>query len=138
LQRQAQRRASRAKTLAATQAILLRQGVVVLALTRLSPLASPFDIAAGMLGMSLRRYIPPIAVGRMLYCILLLGAGVLSATAWGHGASLPQLAAIISVIIIALIVLPSILSRRLIARQTVADPDLIDPSLAEEPVMASR
>jgi membrane protein DedA with SNARE-associated domain len=115
--RQERRHAARAKTLAAAQAILLHQGVVVLALTRLSPLASPFDLAAGMLGMPLRRYLPPIAAGRMLYSALLLGAGALSATAWGRGASVPQLAALVSVVLIALIVLPGVLSRRAIQRQ---------------------
>ncbi|MBA3826061.1 MAG: hypothetical protein H0X24_19450 [Ktedonobacterales bacterium] len=130
--RQQRRRAARAKTLATAQTLLLHQGALVLTLTRLSPLASPFDIAAGMLGMPLRRFIPPIAAGRLLYSLLLLGAGAISATAWGRGASVPQLAAIGSVILIIVIVLPGVLSRRILAREVAS------AGVKDEPVLVTR
>ncbi len=137
VQRQMRRHAARAKTLAAAQAILLHQGMLVLTLTRLSPLASPFDIAAGMLGMPLRRFLPPIAAGRLLYSLLLLGAGALSATAWGRGASVPQLAGLGSVILIALIIVPGVLSRRAMARQAAVD-RVAEAAPREEPAIVAR
>ena len=105
--------------LAAAQRMAPQQRNLILILTRLSPLATPFDIAFGMLGMTLRVYVPPILVGRAIYSLLLLGAGALSGTAWQHGASLPQLLGILSVIVLVLMVLPSILSRRMLARTEV-------------------
>jgi membrane protein DedA with SNARE-associated domain len=137
MERQLRQRAARRKRLVAIQTMLLHQGALVLALTRLSPLASPFDIAAGVLGMPLRRFIPPIAAGRLLYSLLLLGAGALSATAWRRGASLPQLAAIGSIILIVLLILTGIISRRAIERQPDKGRD-VEPGISDAPVIVSR
>jgi membrane protein DedA with SNARE-associated domain len=93
-----------------------QQQSLMLMLTRLSPLATPFDLALGAMGMGLRAYTPPILVGRAIYALLLLGGGALSGTAWERGASIPQLIGLLSLIVLVLLVLPSILSRRLLAR----------------------
>lgn len=100
----------------AAQGLSPRQRAVMLVLTRLSPLASPFDIAFGILGLQLRIFVPPILLGRALYAIVLLGAGALSGAAWQRGASVPGLIGIFSLIVLVLLVLPAILSRRVLAR----------------------
>jgi membrane protein DedA with SNARE-associated domain len=124
--------AKSAAILAAAQRLLREQGAVVLFLTRLTPLASPFDLAAGMAGMSLRRFLPPIIAGRFVWGGMLLAGGALFGQAWEHSNSVPELAGIISIVIILLIVLPTVLGQRAMRRamQPAPTPDADSAEIA--------
>ena len=103
---------ARVRLLAALRRLLDRWGGPVLVLSRISPLASPCDVAAGIASMPMSIYAPSVTIGRFLFVGLWLGAGALSGQAWQHGASVPQLASIISGVLVALIIIPAVLSRR--------------------------
>ena len=109
------RRRPHERVVPALQYLFARWGGAVLALSRLTPLASPIDIAIGALNIPLRIYVPSITLGRLLFVLLWLGAGALSGQAWQRGATTPELATIITVVVLALVVVPSLLSRRWLA-----------------------
>ncbi len=88
----------------------------------MTPLASLFDLAAGMAGMSLRRFVPPIVAGRLMWGSMLLAGGALFGQAWERSGSVPELAGMISLVIIIVIVLPTILGQRAMRRAMRATP----------------
>ncbi len=120
--------------LAAAERAMHGEEWAVLALTRLSPLASPFDLAIGALGMRLRTFAPPVFAGRIVYAAILLGAGAISGTAWRHGGNMITLISILSLVLIVIMILPALINCRLIrsrppaAAQSAAD--AIMPGLA--------
>jgi membrane protein DedA with SNARE-associated domain len=125
--------------LAAAERAMHGEEWAVLALTRLSPLASPFDLAVGALGMQLRTFIPPIFTGRIFYALVLLGAGAVSGAAWQHGGNLPTLIGILSVVLIVIMILPDIINRRLgRSRPPVAARSAADATMPGPAAKASR
>jgi membrane protein DedA with SNARE-associated domain len=100
-----------AKVLVAT-----RWGWLALILVRLTPIASPMDIAAGVTRMPLRPYVSAIVPGRVLWSIMLLAAGALSGHAILGGASLPQVVAIVALVLSLVFLIPAIAAPRLLAR----------------------
>lgn len=103
---------SQSQTITAAQQMLQQRGLIVLSISRFSLLASPLDIAAGMLGVPLRIFLPAVLLGRIPYALLLLGAGAISGNAWRSGASLPSLIGILSVVMVVVIIVPTFLSQR--------------------------
>ncbi len=111
-------------TLEATCTQLLERGWFVIAVSRLSPLASPLDIAAGVLGYSPLTFARGIIPGRVVYAGLLLGIGALSGHAFQGGNVLQSVAALSAALIIVMAVLPNVTDRIIRrvgrARQTAA------------------
>lgn len=108
---------SRSKTVARAQQMLQQRGLIILSISRFSLLASPLDIAAGMLGVPLRIFLPAVLLGRIPYALVLLGAGAISGNAWRSGASLPSLIGILSAVMVVVIIVPIILSQRVLKVQ---------------------
>ena len=106
------RRRERARMAQATRRLMAHWGIPTVVISRLTPLTTPCDIAAAVVGMSLNVFTAAVVLGRVLYVLAWLGAGALSGQAWQHGATVPQLVGIVAVIVLALIVVPSLLSRR--------------------------
>lgn len=87
---------------------------VVLSLTRLSVLASPFDLAVGALRMRWRTFLPPIFAGRVLHALVLLGTGAISGAAWRHGTNIPTISGLVSLVSIVVLVVPTVVNRRIV------------------------
>ena len=71
----AARRRERVKLAQAMQRLMERWGVPTVVLSRLTPLTAPCDIAAAVVGMSLRVFTVAVVLGRVLYVLAWLGAG---------------------------------------------------------------
>src|SRR5271165_1100046 len=98
-------------TLEATCTQLLERGWFVIAVSRLSPLASPLDIAAGVLGYSPLTFARGIIPGRIIYSGLLLSIGALSGRAFQGGNVLQTVAILSGALIVVMAVLPNLTDR---------------------------
>lgn len=90
--------------------VLLRRGWVAIALTRLSPLATPLDIAAGALRFAPLAFARGIVPGRFVYTALYLGAGAVSGRALQQG-NLLLIIGVISTVLVVLMILPPLVKR---------------------------
>lgn len=117
---------------AAKSLLASRWGWLALVLARLTPLASPMDIAAGAARMPMHPYVSAIVPGRVLWSIMLLAAGALSGSAILGGASLPQTVTIVALVLAIVFVIPAIAGRRLLAHWSP------DAGIAAEDPVASK